>query len=324
MKYIEWCEQFESYLGQLTNEERERALAYYGEMYADMRDSGMTEEDIVAEFGAPYDAAKKIIDEEGEKKSDDGEQNGGNADYNARALFTSAGAVNTFDIDSALGKIYMRFYDGDRVKIDYPTTPFLDYKITERNGRIKITHGGLKFRNISFKIKKMPEMFIDIPRGIAPDCNIGIATGTVELGEGNYGKITACVRAGKLSAGKFTCTEAKFQSDSGKIAIDGVTCANISFEINAGKLDAGYIVGDAAAFEINAGVADCGKADCKRTDIMVNTGKARITMHGSADDYETTVNKSFGSCNLANNTNGRGRKINAMVNMGALNVAFKN
>lgn len=324
MKYIDWHDQFEACLSKLNREERERALAYYGEMYADMRDSGMSEEEIVAEFGSPCDAAKKIIDEEGAKQKADKHSAEDSADNEERAHFTSTGEVGAFDIDGALGKIYMRFYDGDCVKIDYPTTPFLDYKITERDGRVKIEHGNLKFRNMSFKANKVPDMFVNIPRSITPDCNIGIATGALELGEGNYGKIIACVRAGKLDAGKLNCTDAKFLTDAGKIEIESANCNKADFTINSGKLTVGHICGDALAFMINAGAAVIGQADSKHTDIMVNTGKANITMCGTMEEYDIAARKSFGSCNLQSRTANCERSIRAEVAMGSLNVSFKN
>ena len=239
-------------------------------------------------------------------------------------LFTSAGTVNEFEINGAPGKIYMQFFDGERVEIDYPTTTLLDYKICEKDGKIIITHGGFKFSNVSFKPKKIPAMFINIPRGIAPDCKIELAAGTLELGDGDYGKIAAYVKAGKLEAGRFSCTDAEFDTDAGKIAIGSVACRKIRFEINSGKLDAERVNADEAAFEVNAGKASVGQSDFKRTEIRVNTGKADITLCGAREDYDAEVSATLSSCNLKNRQEGHERTVKAEVSMGVLNVDFEN
>lgn len=69
MTYIKWQDELEGYLGNLSREEKEKVFAYFAEMYADKRDAGISEKEIIEEFGAPYDVAKRILAENG----DDGE-----------------------------------------------------------------------------------------------------------------------------------------------------------------------------------------------------------------------------------------------------------
>lgn len=63
MKYIQWRDELEGYLRDLPEEERQKIFAYFSEMYADKRDAGMSEREITAEFGAPYDVAQRILHE---------------------------------------------------------------------------------------------------------------------------------------------------------------------------------------------------------------------------------------------------------------------
>lgn len=65
MTYIQWRDELNSYLGSMPTEEKEKVFSYFAEMYADKRDAGLSEEEIVAEFGAPYDVARRILSEEG-------------------------------------------------------------------------------------------------------------------------------------------------------------------------------------------------------------------------------------------------------------------
>lgn len=72
MTYNEWRDELKSNLLCVTEAERRRVLDYYAEAYADRRDAGFTEREIIDEFGAPYDAAQKILYENAEDVRRDG------------------------------------------------------------------------------------------------------------------------------------------------------------------------------------------------------------------------------------------------------------
>ncbi|MDE7083067.1 MAG: DUF1700 domain-containing protein [Clostridia bacterium] len=63
MKYNEWRDELKSNLLCVSESERRRVLDYYAEAYADRRDAGYTEREIIDDFGAPYDAAQRILAE---------------------------------------------------------------------------------------------------------------------------------------------------------------------------------------------------------------------------------------------------------------------
>lgn len=66
MKYNEWRDELKSNLLCVSESERRRVLDYYAEAYADRRDAGFTEREIIDDFGAPYDAAQRILSESGD------------------------------------------------------------------------------------------------------------------------------------------------------------------------------------------------------------------------------------------------------------------
>ena len=66
MTYRQWEKAFRKRLSRLPKEERERALGYYAELYGDKLDAGVSESEIVREFGDPKAAADKIIEESAE------------------------------------------------------------------------------------------------------------------------------------------------------------------------------------------------------------------------------------------------------------------
>ena len=61
MKYNEWRDELKNNLLSVTDAERKRVLDYYAEAYADRRDAGFSEDEIIDDFGAPYDAAQRIL-----------------------------------------------------------------------------------------------------------------------------------------------------------------------------------------------------------------------------------------------------------------------
>ena len=63
MTYNEWRDELKSNLLSVSESERRRVLDYYAEAYADRRDAGFTEREIIQDFGAPYDAAQRILSE---------------------------------------------------------------------------------------------------------------------------------------------------------------------------------------------------------------------------------------------------------------------
>ena len=62
MTYIKWKDEVEGYLISLPAEEKQRIFSYFSEMHADKRDAGKSEAQIIEEFGAPYDVAKRILE----------------------------------------------------------------------------------------------------------------------------------------------------------------------------------------------------------------------------------------------------------------------
>ena len=61
MTYNEWRDELYNNLLSVPDSERRRVLDYYAEAYADRREAGFSEREIIADFGAPYDAAQRIL-----------------------------------------------------------------------------------------------------------------------------------------------------------------------------------------------------------------------------------------------------------------------
>lgn len=88
MTYNEWRDELKDNLLSVSDEERKRVLDFYAEAYADKREAGKSEREIINDFGAPYDAAQRILNE----KIDDEFKNGDEREEKNSQSFTPAPA----------------------------------------------------------------------------------------------------------------------------------------------------------------------------------------------------------------------------------------
>jgi len=61
MTKFEWERQLKKGISGLPKSEQRRVLDYYNELFSDKIDAGMREQEIIAEFGNPYDVANKLL-----------------------------------------------------------------------------------------------------------------------------------------------------------------------------------------------------------------------------------------------------------------------
>jgi len=59
-----WDKLFLNALSPLPHQERKKMLAYYDEIFADKIEAGVSEKDILEDFGAPEECARKILEEQ--------------------------------------------------------------------------------------------------------------------------------------------------------------------------------------------------------------------------------------------------------------------
>lgn len=98
MTQKEWERSLSSYLRDLPRKERNAIIEYYREMYGDKLDAGMTNDEILWEFGFPQDCAARILAESGKELKRENAQNKTDAPRrktsdNADALYSVGMAI---------------------------------------------------------------------------------------------------------------------------------------------------------------------------------------------------------------------------------------
>ena len=63
MNKYEWFFEFRAKLASIDPDDRQKAVDYYEELYADKQEQGSSEAEILSEFGSPVEAAAKLIDD---------------------------------------------------------------------------------------------------------------------------------------------------------------------------------------------------------------------------------------------------------------------
>ncbi len=69
MTFKDWETRFLNSLKNVSEQEKQTALDYYKEIFADKIDAGVSEDKAIAEFGSPEDCASKILSENIENQS---------------------------------------------------------------------------------------------------------------------------------------------------------------------------------------------------------------------------------------------------------------
>ena len=109
MTYNDWRDELKDNLLSVSDSERKRVLDYYAEAYADRREAGFSEREIINEFGAPYDAAQRILHENYDGLNVNGEKESVNAANNKQdSGSASEGKVNTTATQSRAEKTKKR------------------------------------------------------------------------------------------------------------------------------------------------------------------------------------------------------------------------
>lgn len=70
MTYVQWESEFQKCIGSLPQKEKDEIIGYYREIYADKREAGLTDDEIIKNFGEPMLAAAKILMENSSEEVD--------------------------------------------------------------------------------------------------------------------------------------------------------------------------------------------------------------------------------------------------------------
>ncbi|MDE5755887.1 MAG: DUF4097 domain-containing protein [Clostridia bacterium] len=231
----------------------------------------------------------------------------------------------TLDIDFSAGTLDINYYDGDKIKIEYPESETWTASISEVNGTLSFaTEHKRKWNNFSNWFSKIPTTKIWIPQGDIMNVDLNMNAGTVKLADGGYGNLDITMNAGTFSTGEVDCKKLSVKLNAGTISaqkIDSVEEASI--KMNAGSINIHYLVCPSIVSKLSAGSLNISKLQTASVDVNLSAGSVKLVMTGAKSDYDIDVDKSAGSCNISNQRGTKGMSIKAGISAGSLTVKFE-
>ena len=228
----------------------------------------------------------------------------GNTNYTVE-VFNSEQTVERLNLSVAAGSTKVEFYEGDSVEIKYEYNSRLGFAVSEENGTVKlhqIKTGWIGLWGIN--ARRAPAATVKIPTGLVADLTIHIGAGTVTVADGAFGDVKCNVSAGVLDMGKTDCSSFICEVSAGSFNIDGVSCDSIDCDVSAGS-------------------ARFSKVACGKIDIDVSAGSASFGILGDEAEYNISVDKSAGSCNVTSHQRpDASKRINIDVSAGSVFVNF--
>ncbi len=130
MTKYEWERQLKKGISGLPQGEQQRVLDYYNELFADKIDAHMREQDIIAEFGNPYDVANKILVD----FYNDGRENQAADSY----VYSTPDVIDeAFDEQKPTENVYKSRRAGERTEETVETVPTVEEKTAKTRGKTR-------------------------------------------------------------------------------------------------------------------------------------------------------------------------------------------
>ena len=234
----------------------------------------------------------------------------------------------SLEIDFSLGRLEINYYEGEKIKVEYPEDKSLTASVEETNGKFTFeTTSKRKWLNFDW-LKKIPATKIWIPQGKIMDLYLEMNAGTVIIADGEYGKFDVNMNAGTISIGDIVCREMSIDMNAGTINMNKITArVKADVDLNAGSVNIQSLFSPIFNCDVNAGSVSVEWLKSGSTKIGLSAGSIDLLMDGSKKNYEISVEKSAGSCNVSNQfasaSGGGTRRITADISAGSLSIRFE-
>ena len=387
MTYNEWRDELKSNLLSVSDSERQRVLDYYAEAYADRREAGFSEREIIAEFGAPYDAAQKILNDNADPVDEPSNQKSASQRKNIYGQTEQAGSspapqsappakkkkknlaakiivsviltilllgltcfiilraiscsidpeftqahytqqaesVQNVKIDITSGEVETVFYDGDKIEIEYHTSNIYNVEIKEQNGTLIYKQHNKRWLMLCGTIN-YPKTTIKLPESCVYNLDIDMSAGLTTVNGGTLGDVKIDLSAGLVNlSGNVVCSSLDIDLSAGKVNIGKVECAGaVKVDLSAGQVDIDEITCTDIKIDLSAGTVNVSTLNCPRIYVDLSAGTVKLKVVGQQSEYSVTVDRSAGSCNIANQKGTDENKIiDIDLSAGTVNISFK-
>ena len=228
------------------------------------------------------------------------------------------------DIDFSAGTLEINYYDGEKIKIEYPENKNLSASIVETNGKLSFTTTTKRKWNIFNWFNKIPTAKIWRPQGEIIDIDLDMNAGVTKVAEAEFGNFNIKMNAGTLQMDNATCKKMSVDMNAGTINVKDVVSAEaIRIDLSAGALSIQSLVCPSLVGDISAGSVNISRLQTASVDFDISAGAVKLGMIGAKSDYNIAIQKSAGSSNITNQSGNKDLRIKANISAGSLNVSFE-
>ena len=219
--------------------------------------------------------------------------------------FKAEGEINLLKIELDTGNLKTEFFDGERFEVVYPASSNYATKVEEKDGVLSVsgpdkTH----WYSFSFGMWRLPDTVIKIPRSTVCALEVKVNAGEAVIASGSYGNCEVKVNAGSVKAQNIVCPSMSVEVNAGNFAAEKVTAQTLNCKVSAG------------GFKIDA-------LDCPTAEVKVSAGSAEMKFVHPKEEYNISVNKSVGSCNIAGQTGSDpDKRLTVSLSAGSVTVYF--
>ena len=230
-----------------------------------------------------------------------------NPDYTNKIWTQEDGDITHLKVEFGAGEFKTVIYDGDKIEIEYQTSDVYQVKINQNAGKLTVETSNKWSFGFAFMFKS-PKMTLKIPKNMNLQIfDFDMKAGMATLAGGEFGIVNIEISAGTLN----------FKND--------LICDKLNLDMKAGSLITSNIITRDFKLDVSAGSANIGELNCSNTSIGVSAGSVQIRMSGFENDYNITVNKSAGSCNLTTHHYSPDNKtLDIDISAGSVHVNFTN
>ena len=356
MSKYEWEKELKKQLSSLPEEEQKPIFDYYGEMFEDRFESGMSEADIIREFGNPYDVAQKILADRAETVR-----------YTVCRFDQTDEEISSLEISyHAADLIVCVSEEAEKIGVSYPVRTDADgqievpVRLETENGRLRLLEEDPPFELISWGFLSAPAVEIEVPAGCQLSVDLKTKSGDITLSGLSGSSVTAETNAGNITLTDLSATELRASTDAGNVTLENISASaaavsskagNITlssfsaagaatFNTNAGNLDLSGIAAETLRAEAAAGSITLERAEAKTLSAAAKTGQVEVreiladeitlssnlgavrgTIAGAREDFTVEVEQNTGSSNLTGGGSGD-KRLFVRVNCGSIDITF--
>ncbi len=251
--------------------------------------------------------------------------------------------VNSILINVDSSAVKTEYYEGEKIIVDYPVSEryVSEVVLTDKSLRISGRHRRFWWQILSFNFGSLPEITVKLPINKVVGLTLNIDAGTASIASGTFGKIdlklvagevrlddvvcenfNAELDAGSIKTGNIVCTDFNADLDAGSIKTGNIVCTNFNADLDAGYFSAAAIKSASITCVATAGKIKLNSIMSGTTKFNISAGEVEATFTGKQSDYNISVHKSAGKCNVESSSSDSDQYIIVNISSGSAELNF--